>query len=68
MKEKNVALIQDEKPRKRGNRLSSKNSSAVTMERSTQRTKKPIAKFYPFQMVEPASAPGGVPSGPAPAS
>jgi hypothetical protein len=61
-----MVLIHEENTR--GNWLSSKKSSAVTMERSAQRTEKPIAKFYPFQMVEPASAPGGVPSGPAPAS
>jgi hypothetical protein len=65
VKEKDVVLIHDEKPRKEWklavveNLIRSTNGEirAANIRTANEKTNRPISKLYPLQMTEPASVP-----------
>jgi hypothetical protein len=73
VKEKDVVLIHDEKPRREWKlsvienviRSADGEIRAADIRTANGKTNRPISKLYPLQVTEPASAPAEIPAGPA---
>jgi hypothetical protein len=72
VKEKDVVLIHDEKPRREWKlavieniiRSADGEIRAADIRTANGKTNRPISKLYPLQVTEPASAPAEIPAGP----